>query len=548
MSPLRTAQILTIGLLLMAFSSAAQNTTGTLSVSSGQEAVANADSLLNQAAQYLEEANQPTNEYAWSDLAVAAARANDVTLAIRAAGKSHKDSDSMAKVAAVLMKQGKKNEAYGVIGLLAGGDPPVTPELIAYESLIESQVAARDVAGAKETLERMEKLAGPEPDNIYLVDAQKKLEKAQETGNRKMDFVAALDSAKKIPDAGERGQTLIVIGVLQLESGDGAGAAETLRLGEQALSQSKDKSAKNSGLMILAKAEARLGNIKKALEIAKSLPNNDANLLGLNSGELAVEQIAFEQARAGDAAGAFETVQRLKLEHSRLEILEAIAKWQLRNHDNAAALRTCQKIAELPGKADFRKSYKFLGALLRAAEIENEAGDGQLAQKTITRVMQEAAGFKDGEDRSRLITDIAEAQAKSGDFEGARKELEQLPQSDPLRRMEVGTLIAKAQAENKQFAGAQETMASAAVKCSKASSLPLSCGFASDAFPDVLRALARSGNEEGALNWANGRSAPADKAKALVGVAQGLLDRVSPDETMATSGLATDDLKVWETF
>jgi tetratricopeptide (TPR) repeat protein len=548
MSCLRAPQMITIGCLLIAISSSAQNISGSSSASTEQDPVSKAHDLLIQAVHVLEGTNRPTDAYTWGELAFAAARAKDVNLAIRAASASRKDSDSIARVAVVLMKDGRKKEAYEVIGLLAGAEPPITPELIAFETLIESQVASGDITGAKETLALMQKVAGPEPDNRYITDAQKKITPAPEGGNGKLDIKAALDSAKAIPDAAVRGQVLVLIGVKQMGNGDRAGSAETLRLGEQSLNQSKDPSGTGSGLLMLAKAEARLGDAKRALEIAKKIPRSDVCLLELNCAELALEQIAFEQARAGDVAGAFDTVQRLPSEDSKFDVLELIAKRQLSQHDSAAGLRTCQRILDFPVKAEFRKSSKYLEILLSTAEYQSEVGDGQLAEKTIARVTNEAQAIKDAGDRNRLVTDIAEAQARSGDFEDARKQVEQLTDTGAIGRMEAITLIAKAQAERKHFADAVETMASASARCSKSNPPPPACKWESYAFEGVLRALTRLGDEEDALNWANGRSSLSDQGKALVAVAQGLLDRVSPDDSETTKAHDEDELKAWETF
>jgi len=90
MSPLRAAKIITIGILPIALSSAAQDSPESSGARPEQDAVSNAHALLIQAAGILEGSDQPTNEYTWGDRAFAAARAKDVSLAIRAANRSHK--------------------------------------------------------------------------------------------------------------------------------------------------------------------------------------------------------------------------------------------------------------------------------------------------------------------------------------------------------------------------------------------------------------------------------------------------------------------------
>jgi hypothetical protein len=254
MSRLRAAQIITIGCLMIALSSAAQDSSGSSVPSPEQDVVANAHNLLLQAVEILEQAKQPGDENTWGDLAFAAARAKDVNLAIRAANRSHKDSESIAKVAVVLMREGNRKEAYEVLGVLAGSEPPITPELIAFETLIESQIASGDMAGAKESFELMKKAAGAEPGDRYVKDAQEKID-AKENGEQKLDFAVALNNVKKIRDPLLRGQVLAILAVREMEAGDKAGSAEALRLGELDLNQSKasmDKSGDHSGLIMLA--------------------------------------------------------------------------------------------------------------------------------------------------------------------------------------------------------------------------------------------------------------------------------------------------------
>ena len=127
MSRLRATLIITISCLLIALSSAAQDSPGAPGPSSEQDAVSKAHALLVQAAGIVDQASQPGDEHTWSDLAFAAARAKDVPLAIRASSKSPKDTESIARVAVVLMRDGNKKEAYEVLRALEGSQPPITP-------------------------------------------------------------------------------------------------------------------------------------------------------------------------------------------------------------------------------------------------------------------------------------------------------------------------------------------------------------------------------------------------------------------------------------
>jgi len=549
-NPLRAAQIITIGCWI-ALSSAAQDAPGSPGVGPDQDAISNAHALLIKAEGILEPGSKDFYKYTWSELALAAARAKDLDLAIRAANRSSKDSESIEKVALVLMKEGNKKEAYEILGVLAGGEPPVTPELVAFGMLIDSQVASGDIAGAQESLERMKKAAGPDPDHSYERDLQNAEEKihAKEVGEPKLDLSAAPEKVKSIPDPLYRGQVRAILAVKEMEAGDKAASAEAPRLGELDLNQSKasmDKSGVHRGLILLAKVEARLGNVSKALEIAEHLPHNDAGayLEARDSRTMALLFIVYEQARGGDVSGAFATAQRIQGEDAKFSTLEEIVKLQLSKHDNAGASQTCQRIFDLPAKPEFRNSLAYLEILLGTAERQNEAGASEVAKTNIARVIKEGRLLKGAGDRDRLSMEIAEAQVRLGDLDGAREELDQLTSE----RMEGLTLVAKAQAERKQFSDAIKTMAMAPAKCSQGEQpIPL-CGLEDLPFRHVYRQFARLGDVEDAMTWANGITSPSDKAMALIAVAQGLLDRVSPDESEARKETDADSLRYWEDF
>jgi hypothetical protein len=446
------------------------------------------------------------------------------------------------------MKEGSKKESYEILGSLAGSEPPTTPELIAFGTLIDSQLASGDTAGARESFELMKKVAGAEPGDRYVKDAQEEIQ-AKENGEQKLDFAVASSNVKKIPDPLLRGQVRAILAVKEMEAGDKAGSAGALRLGELDLNQARasmDKSGDHSGLIMLAQAEARLGNVNKALEIAEHLPHNDsgAYLEARDSRTMALLHIAYERARRGDVPGAFETAQRIQSEEERFYVLELTLTLQFGKHDNAATLRTCQVIFDLPVKSEFRKSRAYLETLLRTAERQNEAGAGELSKANIARVINEGKLLKDADDRHRLFREIVEAQVKSGDIDGAKEQLDQLTSE----RVDAITLIAKAQAERKQFSDAMKAMAMAPAKCSESDPPIFECGLETPLFHDVFRAFAQLGDMEDALNWANSRSNKSDKAMALVAVAEGLLDRVSPDESLTGNETDTDSLRYWEDF
>ena len=491
---------------------------------SDKDTVALALNLLKQAAKPLEESNQEFDKYAWSELALAAARAKDWDLCLKANARSFRDSDSVAAVAIALMQDGKKKQAYEVIDQ-AWTEPPFTAEMIAYRELIDAQSSAGDLAGARETLLRLQKAAGTE--HAYLIEVDHANQRIAKAAVKSENLDSALRSADSIKDGFFKANAQIAIAIAQAEKGDRAAAAKTLISAEQSLNQMRDLLVEPVEFAKLAQAHARIGDFSEAFAIVKKLPSKPA--------QVAFGLIAYEQWRAGNTAAALQTIQRLNFPNDQIEVLKRIAHWQLQNHDNTGALQTCRKALEIRTKTR-DKEQEYFEELTTLAIYESEAGDSQLSAQTFRRALNDANKFAPGDSakarhpgeppqcRECVLNLIATAQAKSGDFDGAKRTVALISEAPfGTQRIDALASIAAAQAERKQFADALQTILSA---CPAEGRQP-SCEYE---FLNTLSTLARLGDERDAIEWANQRSSLSLKGRALVSVAQGILDRVYPSD------------------
>jgi hypothetical protein len=175
----------------------------------------------------------------------------------------------------------------------------------------------------------------------------------------------------------------------------------------------------------IALAIAQTGDIERARELALGIDDARSRSARI----LALEAIAAEQARRGDAEGAYETVVAIANPYRRSEAQAAIALSVARTGDISGAVRAASRIATdywFTADQDSRKipsglvvrskdfdQFWFYEALVGIAEIEAVGGDVESALQTAHAIPDVAA-------RSRALGRIAAVQAGLGDLEGAR--------------------------------------------------------------------------------------------------------------------------------
>ena len=188
------------------------------------------------------------------------------------------------------------------------------------------------------------------------------------------------------------------------------------------------------------------------------------------------------------------------------ELTAALAEALARSGDQKRALQVAEKSANLTTQAS-----AFVG--LAAAAFD--AGDHASAESFSEKATVLADAISDHSWRGGLFWQLARIQIKGGDKAGAVKSLSRVSPEDVGWRM-LGEL-AKYHVRAGDIAGAIE-VANHSRMISRARLVN-----------DTASEQARLGDDVGALFWIEPLTSPDEKAQALLGVAQGILARTSPD-------------------
>lgn len=204
---------------------------------------------------------------------------------------------------------------------------------------------------------------------------------------------------------------LTKIAEAQGESGDRAGAAQTLEWALAAARATETSCLKEKALGPIAALQARAGEVEQALQTAEEIrtPSTRAD---------AQAEIASVQAQAGDVTGALQTGAVITDNRSRVRALAAVALAQA------------------------------------------QAGNLPAAQATFDRALENAAGIKHYFAKPRAIEEIARAQAQAGDIDGAFHTAGTLESG--FSRASALEEIGLVQIEKRDIAGALQTAAAVA--------------------------------------------------------------------------------------
>ena len=190
----------------------------------------------------------------------------------------------------------------------------------------------------------------------------------------------------------------------QLESGDAAGAAQSIAKAIRATSRiEEDERADEFADIAEMQAEAgdsrgAANSIAKAFQIVQRIADQSKR-------DWPLSNIAEAQARTGDISGALATVRRLSADHNASWTLQTIAEEQARPGDTSGASATMQRISKASDRA-----YTFAGI----AEVQMEAGDTQGAARSITEALTTAGHIGDYRDSFWAYTTIAVVQLEGG--------------------------------------------------------------------------------------------------------------------------------------
>jgi tetratricopeptide (TPR) repeat protein len=255
-------------------------------------------------------------------------------------------------------------------------------------------------------------------------------------------FQEALHTAEQINDAASRVTTLALIAEGQAKAGQSVEAGEAWdKAWENALliaQNSPDYPAKVQLINWISVTQRNAGQLSEAARSAWQIPDSLERVLALVS-------IAEEQAKGSDLAGADQTLAQaqsaaLNVRESEKQplLLYSIAYGQayVRHFDDAE--RTARRISDPTTKVD---------ALRAIAEAEARVAGMDTDAERIVKLM------KNPEDKEKTLSNIAVAQAQTGQFTMALRTADRITKPGDVLRV-----IAEAQAEAGQFEDARSTV------------------------------------------------------------------------------------------
>jgi tetratricopeptide (TPR) repeat protein len=367
-------------------------------------------------------------------------------------------------------------------------------------------VKAGDLPGAREIAYAM-----PEE---YQPSALARIAAAQAENG---DFVGARATIKSIKNGGllgifkseniDKGEALLALARAQARAGDIAGSKATAR-------SIKRDVVKKSALCVIAIAQAKAGDIAGAKATA-----NEIGIEHYHASPLI--DIVMAQLKAGDRAGASESFDRAEAQAKAVKedhkdvILGHIARAEAMAGDMTRARTT----------ADSIRSFVKAGVMREIAAIQATAGDIAEA-RAIANSLSEIYG------KAMALAEVALAQAKAGDQDGANQTFDQaktVANGETAEQNKDAALcyIATLQAKAGDVAGAKAT--AGAIKDPDIENLI----FSANTKPFMLRALAVSqARAEGfpaAENWVKTVSEPFARALCYIALAETRLNPNAPE-------------------
>lgn len=340
----------------------------------------------------------------------------------------------------------------------------------------------------------------------------------------------ALTAVNKIDDVRGKAQMLDQIAAAQAQTGDIAGAKQTVQaIGQGASNTGADDgtgSWKNDAYAAIAGAQAGRGDVNGAFATVKVIDDDDAKSLAFQNiaqalakrGDLSAANayasrlsgtcraradasIAEARAAAGDFTGAKDLAKTLDDGTEQALALASISEIQAKSGDAAGALETAHLARDAAGQVYDYLSRPVYGAVARA---EVKAGDleGALALRKV--------------DNSFITREIAIARAQMGDISGAKESLGQVSNSMDQACANAG--IAAAQSKAGDSSGAAGSLDAARMALSTATNL----GDNTEPCAQIVGTWAKFGDANAAADWARSQQDPTVEATTLISVARAL--------------------------
>ena len=328
----------------------------------------------------------------------------------------------------------------------------------------------------------------------------------------------ALSAARSIASANFRVSALCGIALAQAEAGDAQSARDTFTV---ALSTARriNNVTDDRGLCTIASAQAEAGDINGAFATARSIDNAASHAWALCDIALAQAKAGDKQAVRDTCASVLSSTRRIYTAEMRADVLCRVALAQAEAGDKQAARATCASVLSFAQSTD--NAHDRASALCHIALAQAKAGDKQAARATCASALSSARSI-DNADVD--LIDIASAQAKAGDINGAFATVRSIGKA--LYRVYALSNIASAQAE---AGDAQSARSACACALSAAQSIDDAHGCRASALCNIASAQAKAGDFRGAMKTAMEIQWEDDRAVALVGIAECLVARPSPE-------------------
>jgi hypothetical protein len=478
---------------------------------------------------------------------------------IRGSTYAYGRNAGLVRLGEALARKGNRERAFEILRLL-DSDHGWRQDYLedgVQSRWIEQLIASGDLRGASKAVEQLKS-------ERYRSEALRKLAaayaKSRDLAIAFEYFSRAVKTATALKDESERGEALSETANSQLLIGNTEAAKATIRLLSETASF-KDPWAKFSALresaVLTARAkddEAARHLFRRAMEAQKAV--NEINKIN------ALEQIAVSQAGVGYIDDALKTASMIKhseedftQDGARERALYAVAVAQLKSNDADGAARTALMVKHYPQFGD--------DALCK---ILNH----QITKRDLKAALASAGKFYNPSRKAAAILTVARAHAESGDRKtaaaiAARIELTEKSRLAGIVRKELFDYRLPRSWGVRYDDGDSFTMLSHDMSCERAAEvaaaamrLALALGekpkesyavlFNEINTNEVTQALARahaaSGDPTAALAWARkiGSDSKADsnddenawavqrRIHALIGVAEGILDRTSKRE------------------
>ncbi len=269
------------------------------------------------------------------------------------------------------------------------------------------------------------------------------LRAAAETGGGFKDFVLGMIAETQVRDGDPAGarrtaagcqderDALCRVARAMAETGDVEGALRTVRDIPSTESPSFDPRA--GALSGIAEAQARAGDVNGALHTVASIEVGSSNRLQQKEArrcrEAAQAHIAEAQAQSGDLDGAARTVAAIEDAKAQLRAQNKVQVARARGGDTAGALAAAGE-----GRSD--KKDWVLGCI---AEAQAQSGDLDGAARTMAAIEEDYR-------REQAMAALAVARAWAGDFPAAFGIAKEIPNTHVRKKAQARLFLAQAEA------------------------------------------------------------------------------------------------------